>query len=63
MKLRPFREVQALQFHNAVFFSAVSDVDTFIDGEAIDLPPLVVDMRTEWRVRYGQKATASGVLP
>ncbi len=49
MELRPFREVQALEFNNTVFLPAIRNVDTFIDGKPIDLSPLMIYMSSEGR--------------
>ena len=48
MELGPFRKVQRLQLHDAVFLAAVCDVNALIDGKAVDFTILVINVRTEW---------------
>ena len=56
MKLCPFREVEALQLNNAVFFPAVSNMDSFIYSESINLSILVVNMSTQRRDAIGAES-------
>lgn len=46
-KLSTFREVQRLQFHNAVLFRVVGHVNTLVDCQTVDFSILMVDMRTQ----------------
>lgn len=66
MELRPFREVQALEFNNTVFLPAICDADTFINCKPIDLTPLMIYMCSKWRnpVRaesYGIRGSSIGL--
>ena len=49
MELRTLWKVQALQLYDAILFTAVSNVNTLIDCQSVNLPILMIDMRTEGR--------------
>ena len=60
-------KVQRLKLHPAVVLGAVGDMDTLVDGKAVDLTVLVIDVRPKWRDAIGAEGngvrrTAIGIV-